>query len=75
MHIKSSLETSYFQGSFFTMQEILERKIVTPEKIFKEIDRVSQSDVLELARRIFRPENLNLALIGPKGVKKEILKI
>jgi predicted Zn-dependent peptidase len=75
MHIKSSLETSYFQGSFFTMQEILEKKIVTPEKIFKEIDRVSQSDVLELARRIFRPENLNLALIGPKEVKKEILKI
>jgi predicted Zn-dependent peptidase len=69
------LESSDAKASFFATQEILEKKILTPKEIFKKIDRVSQSDVLNLAREIFRPERLNLALIGPKEVKKEILKI
>jgi len=69
------LESSDAKASFFATQEILEKRILTPEQIFKKIDKVSQNDILELAREIFRPEKLNLALIGPKEVKKEILKI
>jgi predicted Zn-dependent peptidase len=69
------LESSDAKASFFATQEILEKRILTPEQIFKKIDRVSQNDILKLAREIFRPEKLNLSLIGPKGVKKEILKI
>jgi len=69
------LESSDAKASFFATQEILEKKILTPEQIFKKINKVSQNDILKLAREIFRPEKLNLALIGPKEVKKEILKI
>jgi predicted Zn-dependent peptidase len=69
------LESSDAKASFFATQEILEKRILTPEQIFKKIDKVSQSDILKLAREIFRPEKLNLALIGPKEVKREILKI
>jgi predicted Zn-dependent peptidase len=69
------LESSDAKASFFATQEILEKKILTPEQIFKKIEKVSQSDILKLAREIFRPEKLNLALIGPKEVKREILKI
>jgi predicted Zn-dependent peptidase len=69
------LESSDAKASFFATQEILEKKILTPKEIFKKIDKVSQSDILNLAREIFRPEKLNLALIGPKEIKKEILKI
>jgi predicted Zn-dependent peptidase len=69
------LESSDAKASFFATQEILEKRILTPEQIFKKIDKVSQNDILELARKIFRPEKLNLALIGPKEVKREILKI
>jgi predicted Zn-dependent peptidase len=69
------LESSDAKASFFATQEILEKKILTPEQIFKKIDKVSQNDILKLAREIFRPEKLNLALIGPKEVKREILKI
>jgi predicted Zn-dependent peptidase len=69
------LESSDAKASFFATQEILEKKILTPDQIFKKIDRVSQNDILKLAREIFRPEKLNLALIGPKEVKREILKI
>jgi predicted Zn-dependent peptidase len=69
------LESSDAKASFFATQEILEKKILTPDQIFKKIDKVSQNDILKLAREIFRPEKLNLALIGPKEVKREILKI
>jgi predicted Zn-dependent peptidase len=69
------LESSDAKASFFATQEILEKRILTPKEIFKKVDKVSQSDVLNLAREIFRPERLNLALIGPNKVKKEILKI
>jgi predicted Zn-dependent peptidase len=69
------LESSDAKASFFATQEILEKKILTPEQIFKKIDKVSQNDILKLAREIFRPEKLNLALIGPKEIKREILKI
>jgi predicted Zn-dependent peptidase len=69
------LESSDAKASFFATQEILEKRILTPDQIFKKIDKVSQDDILKLAREIFRPEKLNLALIGPKEVKKEILKI
>jgi len=69
------LESSDAKASFFATQEILEKRIFTPEQIFKKIDKVSQNDILKLAREIFRPEKLNLALIGPKEIKREILKI
>jgi predicted Zn-dependent peptidase len=69
------LESSDAQASFYAGQEILEKKILTPEQIFKRIEKISRRDVLKLAREIFRPEKLNLALIGPKEIKKEILKI
>jgi predicted Zn-dependent peptidase len=69
------LESSDAKASFFATQEILEKRILTPDQIFKKIDKVSQNDILKLAREIFRPEKLNLALIGPKEVKREILRI
>jgi len=69
------LESSDAKASFFAIQEILEKKISTPKEIFAKIDKVSRNDILKLAREIFKPEKLNLALIGPKGVKQEILKL
>lgn len=59
------LEPSDSQASFFGFQELLEKKILTPNDFFREIDKVSQSDILKVAKDIFRPEKLNLALIGP----------
>jgi predicted Zn-dependent peptidase len=69
------LESSDAKASFYAGQEILEKKILTPEEIFKKIDRVSQGDILKVARDIFRPEKLNLALIGPFKGKENFQKI
>ena len=59
------LEASDSQASFYGLQELLEKNILTPKELFKEIDKVSQNDILKVAKDIFRPEKLNLALIGP----------
>ncbi|MDO8663489.1 MAG: pitrilysin family protein [Candidatus Wildermuthbacteria bacterium] len=71
------LESSDAQASFCAIQELLEKKVLTREEIFSEIDKVRDSDILKVARDIFRPENLNLAMIGPfkdKNKFKELLK-
>ncbi|MDO8639293.1 MAG: pitrilysin family protein [bacterium] len=59
------LEASDAQASFYGSQELLEGKILTPEEIFKRIDQVTANDMQKLAKIIFQPKNLNLALVGP----------
>jgi predicted Zn-dependent peptidase len=69
------LESSDQQAVFYTMQDIIEKKILTPEEIFTKIDKVSRDDILKLAKAIFRPEKLNLAIIGPFKDKNDFQKI
>jgi predicted Zn-dependent peptidase len=69
------LEASDAQASFYGSQELLENKILTPKEIYKEIDKVSQSDIQKLARDIFRPEKLNLAVIGPFQSKDKFQRL
>jgi len=69
------LESSDAQASFFAGQELLEKKILTPEEIFAKIDKITQDDILKVAKDIFRPEKLNLALIGPFKDKNRFEKI
>ena len=69
------LESSDAQASFYAGQELLEKKILTPEKIYREVDKVNQSDILKVAKDIFQPQKLNLALIGPFKDKKKFEKL
>jgi len=69
------LESSDAQASFYAGQELLEKKILTPEEIFAKIDKVSREDILKLAKEIFKPERLNLVLIGPFKEKKMFEKL
>jgi predicted Zn-dependent peptidase len=73
--IALSLESSDAQASFYAGQELLENKILTQKEIFKEIDKVSANDILKVAKDIFRPEKLNLALIGPFKDKEKFNKL
>lgn len=66
-----SIETSDELASFYGFQEILKREILKPEEVIKKVKTVTAGDVLEVAQDIFRPEKLNLAVIGPfKDSKK-----
>jgi len=69
------LESSEAQASFYADQELLENKILTPEEIFKKIDQVKVSDILKVAKDIFQPQKLNLALIGPFKEKEKFEKL
>jgi len=64
-----SLESSDAQALYYGVQELLTEKILTPEEKFAQIDKVSVSDIQRVARQIFTPQNLNLAIIGPYSPK------
>jgi predicted Zn-dependent peptidase len=73
-----TLEPSDAKAAFYATQELLENRILTPEEVFKEIDKITANDILKVAKDIFRPDKLNLALIGPfkdKEKFKKLLKI
>jgi predicted Zn-dependent peptidase len=69
------LEGSDDLASFFGMQELLEKNILTPKEIYDKIDEVTAQEVLEVARDIFQPQKLNLALIGPFKDKTRFEKL
>ena len=72
------LESSDALASYYGGQELMEKKILTPDEIFKKIDKVSANDILRVSKDIFRSRKLNLAVIGPfkeKDSFKKILKI
>ncbi|MBU3942606.1 insulinase family protein [Patescibacteria group bacterium] len=58
-------EASDAQASFYGVQELLERKILTPEQVYAKINKVRADDILKVSKDIFKNEKLNLALIGP----------
>ncbi len=70
-----TLESSDAKAAFYAGQELLEGKILTPEEIFKKIDKISQSDILKVAKDIFQPQKLNLAIIGPFKDKERFQKL
>ena len=76
--INLKLESSDFQASFYSFEELLTNKILTPEEKFAKLDKVSINDIQKVAQNIFKPEKLNLAIIGPHKNKlklQSLLKI
>jgi predicted Zn-dependent peptidase len=75
-----SLDSSDSQASFYGMQELLEKDMLTPEEKFAKIDAVSVDEIKTIAEDIFQPDKLNLAVIGPFEEKdseklKQLLKL
>lgn len=60
-----SLEDSYRIASLHGTRYLFERDHIDIEEIIARIDRVSRTDVTGLARELFVPERLNIALVGP----------
>lgn len=69
------LESSDEVAMFFVGQEVRKKKIMKIEEMFKRIDKVSVSDILRVAKDIFQPNKLNLAVIGPHKNEKELEKL
>lgn len=74
-HLALALEDTSDVSSFFGDQELFYQKVLTPEEVFKEIDKVTMNEVNFEAKRLFVPERLNLAIIGPYENDVEFAKI
>jgi len=64
-HIALSLEDSENVNDFFAEQIMFDKKVYTPEELFKKVDEVTIEMVLSEAKKLFVKEKLNLAVIGP----------
>jgi predicted Zn-dependent peptidase len=72
MHLESSNDL----GEFYGTQELYhDRKIKTPDEFAAEIQNVTADEVKALANEIFRGDNINLALIGPKQDESKLLEL
>ena len=70
-----SLESSDSISQFYGGQEILNKKIRTPEEIKREIESVTAKEVMDLAKEIFVDKGLNLAIVGRFEDKAEFEKV
>lgn len=64
-HLALALEDTSDVSGFFGDQELFSEKVLTPEEVFKLVDNVTMDEVNFEAKRLFVPERLNLAIIGP----------
>jgi len=64
-HMSLSLESTKWLNYFFGYEEVKGGKINTPEAVFEAIDKVSSEEIVAVARDIFKPERVNLAIVGP----------
>ena len=77
-HLVLDLEDSRAVAGFFGAQELLEKKINTPEEMIAKINKVDLEQVGQVAKKYFINSRLNLAAIGnfPNGQKfKNLLKL
>jgi len=70
-----NMEGSDEQAPFFAFQELLENRILTLEEKLAKIEKVTANDIQRVAKDIFQPKKLNLALIGPFKDKKRFEKL
>jgi len=60
-----SMEDSHNLASFIGRKLIFEGKIVEPEEIIKKIDLITKKEIINLAKKLFIKEKLNLTLLSP----------
>jgi predicted Zn-dependent peptidase len=64
-HLALSLEDTRSVNTFFGYEQLMMGKTRTPQQVFEAVDAVTVGDVYVSAKKVFVPERLNLAIIGP----------
>ena len=60
-----SFESSDEVAAFYGEQALFRKKILSPEEIWRKMEKISQDDLAAVARDILHPSRFNLAIIGP----------
>jgi predicted Zn-dependent peptidase len=74
-HLALQLEDSSNVNDFFSEQVLFDKKVYTPEEMFKKVDKVTIDEVYDEAKKLFLPEKLNLAVIGPFKDGQKFVKL
>jgi predicted Zn-dependent peptidase len=59
------LETSDELASFYGVQEVFGREVLSPARYAAKIKKVTAREVRDVARAVIRGKNLNIAVVGP----------
>lgn len=59
-----SLEDSSTQANWYAKGALFYDRIKTPEEVLAEIDAVTNEDIQMVAKKVFRPEEMRVAIIG-----------
>lgn len=70
-----ALEDTHDVSGFFGEQHLFLDKVLTPEEIYKKVDAVTIKDIIFEAKKLFVPEHLNLAIIGPFKSEEKFIKL
>jgi predicted Zn-dependent peptidase len=71
-HFYLGLETSNDWADFYGFQEVYRDEIESPEDVVAKREAVTALDMLKIAKDIFRPENLTIAVVGPIKDEKAV---
>ena len=75
-HLALALEDTHDAGSFFGDQELFTPEaVLTPEEVYKRVDKVTLEEVTDEAKKLFIPSRLNLAVIGPYNSESKFRKL
>ncbi len=81
-HIKGKMAISFEDSenvvSWYVTQEVLTKKMFTPEEKYAKLKSVTKEDVQKIAHQLFQTNHINMAVIGPYKDDKEfrpLLKI
>lgn len=69
------LESSDEVAMFFLDQELKKKKMMSVEELMAKIDKVTVKDIQRVAQKVFRNDNLNLAVIGPHKNEAKLQKL
>jgi predicted Zn-dependent peptidase len=73
--LKMSLESSDGVALDYGYQELLKNETPSLDERIRRIKEVTTKDIQKIAQKIFRNDNLNLAIVGPDLDEKEIKKV
>lgn len=73
--VEMGLESSDAFAEWYGADEILRKKLETPEQAIAHIRKVTEKDVHTVAKYLFNEKGTNLAIIGPKTDTKELKKL
>ncbi len=62
--ITLSMENSSSQATWYARQSLFSKKIKTPEEKLQEIEKVTQEQVMKMAKRLYKDSQMRIAIIG-----------